>query len=163
MLQANPQLVRERQLARLEGPHGIATSEKVSLKRNVRPIHNWFGNVSLQDLKDLMASPPARRLSEGLRALCKSLGLEWSNLTRHRTIDVVVGLTVHCLLMAVYLLLAKCARVARTVALFFYAVVLRVATWLGVVRPVRLTGKVKEQLEGATLVKGAGFNLVLFE
>nr|KAG5691368.1 hypothetical protein BaRGS_033417 [Batillaria attramentaria] len=123
MLQASPRLLRERQLARLEGPHGIATSEK-------------------------------------------SLGLEWSNLTRHRTIDVVVGLTIHCLLMAVYLLLAKCARVARTVALFFYAVVLRVATWLGVVRPVRLvrdTGKVKEQLEGATLVKGAGFNLVLFE
>ncbi|XP_025090423.1 uncharacterized protein LOC112561848 isoform X2 [Pomacea canaliculata] len=124
-----------------------------------------------------------------LMEIIKLSGQKWSVLTRQRRVDVIVGLILHCLLMAMYVLLVIIKRVVLAITFSIYTCVVRTATLLGLIRPVRLVGdvsrashegfacssvqarslecrkkrNVRAQLESATLMRGAGFNLVLFE
>ncbi|KAK7091807.1 uncharacterized protein [Littorina saxatilis] len=101
-----------------------------------------------------------------LRTSFKSTQQSWSALTCTRRVDVIVGLTLHCLLMSLHVLVSFVARGARCVLLVLNTVLFRLATAFGFVRPLRLlrdTPEVRQQLETATILSIAGYNLVLFE
>ena len=78
------------------------------------------------------------RLKARLLSLVKTGRLEWSTLTRTRRADVMVGLTLQCLLMSLPVLVASVARACRVVVVTLYALTVRLATLFGVVRPLRL-------------------------
>lgn len=77
-----------------------------------------------------------------MRNLALNAGPDWSDLTRRRTVDVVVGLTLHCLLLTLYVMGVMLMRAMRFLARMLYSSALRVATVLGVIQPVRLMTEV---------------------
>ncbi|XP_025090422.1 uncharacterized protein LOC112561848 isoform X1 [Pomacea canaliculata] len=77
-----------------------------------------------------------------LMEIIKLSGQKWSVLTRQRRVDVIVGLILHCLLMAMYVLLVIIKRVVLAITFSIYTCVVRTATLLGLIRPVRLVGDV---------------------
>ncbi|KAL8572157.1 hypothetical protein ACOMHN_057832 [Nucella lapillus] len=92
--------------------------------------------------------------------------IEWSALTRRRRVDVIVGLTLHCLLMSLHVMLLTLARASLWLMIVFNWAVWKTAAMLGLVRPLRLikdTTEVRQQLESATVLRVSKYNLVLFE